>query len=568
MISYNVRETQILNGLWDFKFNEGFELKKFSPAVISFDERIPVPSAFDAWPTYQGKRGLGIYRKYISIGKGKRGRLHFQGVSMWSQVWINGACVAENRCGYAPFWVNIDSGNECNEIIVIADNRFDFNRVPMHEEYFDFYQYGGIIREVILHQLPDAKPCIHAIRVRPTDDYARGEVELEIELDRPAATAIQARVQIDGVEICELSIAAGDAGCDCVRLNTPNPRLWSPNTPELHSLKVELIDPSNCVFDDTSVRYGLRRIETTGDQILLNGEPIQLIGYNRHEWHPNYGPSTPELQMSMDLCYLRDLGCNFIRGSHYHQSQRFLDLCDEMGFLVWEENLGWGQREKALTDARFKEDHHLALKSMVQTSFNHPCVIIWGFLNEAKSNEDYARPIFEETVRTLRELDDSRLISFASMFAEDDLMFDLVDLISLNLYPGWYDAEGVDDPLELIGPRFDRVLDSLEQRGFKNKPVMISEIGVEGLYGWHDPHNDFFTEQFQADYLEKAINETLSRRFCGIALWHFSDARTYSGGWSIKRPRTHNNKGTMDEYRRPKLAYKAVKQAFHVLQEK
>jgi beta-glucuronidase len=312
-----------------------------------------------------------------------------------------------------------------------------------------------------------------------------------------------------------------------------------------------------------SIRFGLRRIEVHAGALWLNGERLQLRGYNRHEWHPNLGPCTPVLQMAADLQILRDLGCNFIRGSHYPQDQKFLDLCDELGFLVLEENLGWGQREKTFASAKWREDHAESLRAMVRASCNHPSVIIWGFLNEAGTDQDYPRAVIGETVATLRSLDASRPVTYATMFALDDKHLDLVDIISINTYPGWYACEDVDDPVGCIKPRIDRCIASIDERGFSGKPILISEIGAEALYGWRDAHNDFFTEEYQAKYLQTACQTALEHpRCCGIALWHFSDVRTYSGGRSLGRPRTFNNKGTLDEYRRPKTAYEVVRRVF------
>jgi len=123
---------------------------------------------------------------------------------------------------------------------------------------------------------------------------------------------------------------------------------------------------------------------------------------------------------------------------------------------------------------------------------------------------------------------------------------------------------GMEAPIESIAPALKECFDLLDSDGLREKPVIVSEIGAEALYGWHDSHNDFFTEEYQAAYLKTACREALSHPRCsGIALWHFSDVRTYSGGRSLMRPRAFNNKGIVDEYRRPKAAYGAVREQFH-----
>ncbi|HEU5078974.1 MAG TPA: glycoside hydrolase family 2 TIM barrel-domain containing protein [Opitutaceae bacterium] len=592
-MQHTIRSVVSLNGLWDFAFLGAIDLSGFQPAAAAGlgTEKMPVPSAFDALPAYAGRRGAAVYRRRIAVPAGRAARITFGAVSMWCRVFVDGTARFENACGYAPFVVEVPPSEQPErELLVLVDNRFDFERVPMHEEYFDFYQYGGILRDVSLHVLPKEGLFIEHVQVSPTEAYREGGVGVRVELGGRVPPSVSLVLQFDEEEPFTREVALIDGARVELALSVPRPRVWSPETPALHTLRVALQksgearsepmeaddrrERSGTMFsgeatgepteiNDAKVRFGLRRIEARAGALWLNGERLQLRGYNRHEWHPNFGPCTPELQMIADLQLLRDLGCNFVRGSHYPQNQRFLDLCDEFGFLVWEENLGWGQRERTFASRKFAQDHETALRAMVRASCNHPSVIIWGFLNEAASDADYVRPLFERSVATLRALDPTRLISYASMFALTDRSFDLVDLVALNLYPGWYGCEGVDAPLELIAPHLQKCLEHLDAAGFGEKPVMVSEIGAEGLYGWHDAHNDFFTEEYQAAYLERACRVVLKNpRWSGIALWHFSDVRTYGGGWSLKRPRTFNNKGTLDEYRRPKLAYRAVQAVF------
>ena len=526
---------------------------------------MPVPSAFDALPAFAGKRGAAIYRTRFQVPVESPAKIDFGAVSMWARVYVDGVAIGENACGYAPFSVSVPPSKQVDrELTVLVDNRFDFARAPMHEEYFDFYQYGGIIRDVTLHILPASGAFIQHLLVAPNANYKEGGVDLTILLGGAGGKAASVSVQFDHHETVVFSAAAVESGQMKLSLKVPSPRLWSPGAPHLHTVRVTLLDKATGKdYDDMIARFGLRRIEARDGALWLNGNKLKLRGYNRHEWHPNLGPCTPVLQMAADIQLLRDLGCNFVRGAHYHQDQRFLTLCDEYGLLVWEENLGWGQREKTFASAKFKADHAAALRSMILHSYNHPCIVIWGFLNEAGTDAGYVRPIFEESVRIIRSLDPDRVISYASMFALADRHYDLADLISLNIYPGWYNCTDHPRPLELIRPYIRQCLAYVDSLGFSAKPVIISEIGAEGLYGWHDSHHDFFTEEHQAAYLREACTEALANERCsGITLWQFSDVRTYGAGRSLWRPRTFNNKGTLDEYRRPKAAYQTVREIF------
>ena len=452
---HQVRPVVSLNGLWDFEYLGPIDLETFSPASVKFTDKMLVPSAFDALPAFAGKRGAAVYRTRVGVTPGRPARIEFGAVSMWTRVFIDGKLQREHACGYAPFVTELPPADlPEREILVLVDNRFDFARVPMHEEYFDFYQYGGILRDVTLHILPEAGVFIDAVKVTPdAENYRQGRVQIAVSLGGKIPLTVSLSIQFDSGETQRCLNAAVSGGRVTLSFQVPNPKIWSPLTPELHGVRVVLCNPAGTLeFDELTTRFGLRRIEAREGKLWLNGERLQLRGYNRHEWHPNYGPCTPALQMVADLQLLRDLGCNFVRGSHYPQDQRFLNLCDEFGVLVWEENLGWGQREKTFASEKFWRDHDIALRAMVRASGNHPSVIIWGFLNEAGTDEPYVRLLFEKTAAALRALDPTRLISYASMFALTDRNFDLADLIAMNVYPGWYGCEDAEAPLELIAP--------------------------------------------------------------------------------------------------------------------
>lgn len=554
------REAKSLNGLWQFAYLGEASADAVAVAQLRWQERVLVPSAFDAMSQHAGKRGLAAYGCELTVPVGRKARLRFGAVSMWSAIYVDGEELTQHHCGYAPFDVELPvSEREVRQLVVLVDNRYDFERIPMHEEYFDFYQYGGILREVKLELLPEGPAYLDYVHILPTEGYRDGEVEIRIGLSGVALPdTVALTVAFDGGPVQTMEAVAVANGQACVRTRVAQPQLWSLTSPHLHQAEVGMVGG-----DAVACRFGLRHVEARSGKLWLNGEVLQLRGYNRHEWHPNFGPCTPLAQMYNDLVLMRDMGCNFVRGCHYPQDQQFLDLCDELGMLVWEENLGWGQGERTFASEAFAAHHDRTLRNMVKFSANHPSVIIWGFMNEAHTEFAYTRSFFERTIADLRSMDPSRIISWASNHPLDDLNFDLVDLISLNIYPGWYGCPGVREPLKMIEPHWLECFASIDGRGFADKPIIISETGVEGLYGWRDPHNDFFTEAYQAAYLEIACRlATEHPRSSGIALWHFSDARTYSGGYSMGRPRTFNNKGTFDEYRRPKQAYASVKAIF------
>src|SRR5690606_35269062 len=223
-------------------------------------------------PAYLGKRGTGAYRRTLDIEPGVTGLIEFGAVSFAARVFVDGVLLAEHFCGYTPFNVTVPpSAQRQRALVVLAENRFDFERIPMHEHFFDFYQFGGIIRPVWLHRLP-AQP-ITSVQVDATD-YAGGAITVRGRVSAPGEVT---------VTVLDTTLAPATATTDAdgnftLALTIPAPRAWTPETPHLYRLRVE------CAGDDTVVRFGIREIKTDGPRLLLNGQPVRLFGYNRHEY--------------------------------------------------------------------------------------------------------------------------------------------------------------------------------------------------------------------------------------------------------------------------------------------
>jgi beta-glucuronidase len=267
--------------------------------------------------------------------------------------------------------------------------------------------------------------------------------------------------------------------------------------------------------------------------------------------------------MVSDVQQLLDMGCNFVRGSHYPQDARFLDLCDEAGICVWSESIGWQHTADHLTDPHFVGAQLAHIDEMVAVAYNHPAVIMWGILNESHSHDPACRPGYATLLGRLRELDGARPVTYATNHPFEDVCLDLVDILAVNCYPGWYGSEIARIPEEI-----DRIVAHLDAHGHADKPLMISEIGAGAIRGWRDWNGARWSEQYQAQLLETVIRYLFQDRdrAAGLALWQFCDCRTSEAVQKILgRPRGFNNKGVVDEYRRPKLGYEIVKREFHAL---
>jgi beta-glucuronidase len=166
--------------------------------------------------------------------------------------------------------------------------------------------------------------------------------------------------------------------------------------------------------------------------------------------------------------------------------------------------------------------------------------------------------MYERHIALVRSLDSSRPVSFATHLVFKDICLDLADIVSFNTYPRWYHDN---DPRE----NYDAIRKWAVRNGAAGKPVLITETGAGGLYGFRDPTHDKWTEERQAEIVQEALLAYQNvPEIAGVFLWQFADIRvSEENGWPIRRPRTRNNKGLMDEYRRPKLVYDTVRRLWN-----
>ena len=537
------RHVKELSGLWDFALVQDRE-----SVPAGYTDRITVPSCYDALPSYVGYRGPAAYRTWFETDA-NRHRLVFDGVSHIARVLVDGQEIARRSGAFTRFTADLAPGNPGrHELVVVVDNTFDVAASPLHHEYFDWYTYGGIIRPVSLHRLPSA--WIDNVTMR-VEDWRSGAIKVIVtwgrEADGPEQSDLE--VSVDGESVALLPLAMQDtSGSLELEVVVPEPQPWSPSAPHLHTIAVRLGQ------DDAIDRIGLRSVRVEGDQFLLNDEPIFLAGVNRHEAHPQFGHSLPLDLMVADIQLLREMNCNFLRGSHYPQDVRFLDLCDEFGIMVWQEATAWQAKVAHLTDADFISAQVQCIEEMVAQSANHPSVVMWGILNESDSDHEECRPAYEQLLGHLRDLDPTRPVTYATHRHINDLCLDLVDIISLNIYPGWYHAD-----LDTMTDWMDNLLAGLAENGWDGKPLIFSEFGAGAIYGWHDARNGKWSEPYQAKLLDIALNWMLEQsQVVGTAIWQFCDCLV-SPTRAVGRPREFNNKGLVDEYRRPKQAFDVVK---------
>lgn len=551
--THEIRKVRELSGsLWEFSPCTG--------DLAGRKYRTAVPCCWESMPDFSSYRGVGVFSREIETEGAFR--LVFKGVSHTARVCLDGREIGSHYNAYTPFAVAVTDVMAGRHLLeVYADNTFG-EASALHIPN-DYMSYGGISRGVLLEELTDTYiEYIHAVPVMEKDGW-KALVSVKVKNWSTAGKACRLNLDLAGIasEAIKLTLEAGGEKTVDFQLSAAEAEAWEIKNPKLYTIRATLSD-ENGAFDDQIDRMGFREIRTEGKDILLNGKKLRIRGFCRHEDHPMFGCALPYAAIQQDLETAMDLGANAIRTAHYPNDELFLDLCDEQGILVWEENHARGLTLEHMQNPNFERQAETCIEEMITAHINHPSVIIWGILNECASDTEYGYECYKKQYDLIRRMDFSRPRSSASCKFKTDICFGLPEIVSYNLYPEWYHETPANEYVKDI---YDWVQRESEGSG---KPFLVTEIGAGAIYGFRSHTLCKWSEEYQAKALENQITAVLEQEGCsGIFIWQLCDVRV-SDEWFTSRPRTMNNKGIVDEYRRRKLAYDVVKRIYHAYEDK
>ena len=546
--THNVRKQTELSGrLWNFVAEEGDRAGQVM--------KVAVPSCLETYPGFENYRAKAEY--FTEFEAAGNVRLEFKGVSHMAWVYVDGNEVARHYNAYTPFDAvikNLKPG--VHTLKVVVDNSFK-------DEYAlnrpnDYMSYGGISRGVVLEEIGNIYlDGIHVTPLEAKEDGWLAKVEVFVNNISDRAGIVELEIGLHGTKLVERGLSAAPGKSTLLEKNVffEGVRAWSMEEPNLYNISMKLIQDGE-VVDDLIDRVGFRMVKVTKDRVLINGRAVRIKGFCRHEDHPQYGCALPLEAMAYDLNLIKDMGGNSVRTAHYPNDERFLDLCDELGILVWEEHHLRAGDVSLVDNPHFEEQCEQVIEEMITYHYNHPSIYIWGIMNEFASDSPKARPCYEQQYALIRKLDSSRPCSSASCKFNKDICMDLPDVVSWNIYPYWYEDVSAADKID------DVYKWTRDEGNGGGKPFLITEIGAGAIYGFRSPDHDKWTEEYQAETIEKQLTEVMAYTDCmGLYIWQFCDVRV-NREWFASRPRTRNNKGIVDEFRRRKLSYDVVKRLF------
>jgi beta-glucuronidase len=576
------RATRDLSGVWKFRADpdrigerdgwfKGLQQTRLIPVPCSWNE------IFDDLRNYTGG---GWYQTDFEVDAGWNGRrihIRFGSVAYRAKVWLNGSLLGEHVGAHLPFVFDVTAQLQpgaANTLVVFVENDLKLDRVPavpdtsrvaMHtlhypQTTYDFFPYTGIHRPVLLFTTPDVH--IHDLTVRTTIAARGGKVSLDLATSPGWSGKARAQLVGAGKEV-QVQVSNGRASLD---IEVPNARLWSTDDPHLYQLSVTLDDGP--VRDVYQLKVGIREVKVDGDKLLLNGRPVFLRGFGKHEDFALNGRGLNVASIIRDFELLRWLGANSFRTSHYPYSDEAMQLADEYGLLVIDETPAVSlvfMDGPEIQEARSRQLKQY-INELVERDKNHPCVIMWSVANEPllkpfhnttptpPEAEPRGTQFFAPMFELFRQLDRTRPVTMVSLQGGPTDWQAFGDVICTNSYNGWYAISG---RLEDAAKEVEKETLKLRER-HPGKPIMFTEFGADAIAGTHAQPPVMWSEEYQADMIEMYVRTLAKFPFIvGTHPWAFADFRTSQ---SIHRMGAMNLKGVFTRDRQPKLAAHRLKE--------
>lgn len=470
-------------------------------------------------PEFIAYAGLCWYHRRITIPAdwaGRRITLAGEGLYDRATVWIDGQEAGVVDLSYLPWEVEVHAqpGAEI-QIAIEIDNRFNLDRAP--GRIIGWRPLAGLLRPVRLQARPWTTVGLSALSTA-----ANGTLSAAVHIKRrgnkaPAADRVRWHVEtLDGKELGggEEQVANGTAK---FQSRLAGARDWTPESPILHRLVVDLLDARGDVVDRLERRFGFRRIAVENGQLCLDGRPLSLAGANLHEDRPE-APFRWHESVRADLKQMIEAGANCVRLCHYPQDPRVLDACDELGLLVLPEVPLWGSNPKGEGHTKRVAHARAQLETLIRRDLHHACVLLWSVSNETDGGRADAIAANRELVQLARRLDPSRPATHVSHTWDKHPDFTADDVVCINGYPSWLKHSGQNKVADAA--QWWRENLAALAKACPNKPIIITEFGHPALTGGAAALDD---EPTQAASIAHESTGFDHPAVCGTIIWCWAD---------------------------------------------
>ncbi|WP_163539699.1 beta-glucuronidase [Gracilibacillus sp. YIM 98692] len=563
-----------LNGVWNFKIDQGNGLTdKWNEKPLEDTMPMAVPASYnDLAVTRELRNHVGWiwYERDFTVPNymlDERVVLRFGSATHVAKVFINGQLVTEHKGGFTPFEIAINDvvKKGSNRLTVAVNNIVDESTLPVglynekevdglgkvvrNSPNFDFFNYTGIHRPVKIYTTP--KTFVKDVTVTTDFEGNQGLIDYQVDVSSSSENVSVTVIDEDGKEVAS---GSGESG----RLTIENVKLWEPLNAYLYTLRIDL----NNGEDIYEQPFGVRTVEVKDGKFLINNKPFYFKGFGKHEDTPIHGRGFNEASHVMDFNLIKWIGANSFRTAHYPYSEEIMRLADREGIVVIDETpavgvhlnfmatlMSDGKNRKTFEEIQTFEHHQDVIRELIARDKNHPSVVMWSVANEPAAHEDGAYEYFKPLVELTKELDPQTrpvtIVTLIESTPEDDKVAELIDVIALNRYYGWY-LNGGD--LDVAKIYLRKELEGWNKR-CPDKPIMFTEYGADTVAGLHDVDAVMFTEEYQKEYY-RANHEVFDEfdNFIGEQVWNFADFETSQGIVRVQG----NKKGIFTRERKPK----------------
>lgn len=572
--AFSQRINQSINSSWLFTLDNHPE----SSFIVNIPHTWNNKDAFQDGINYY--RGIGSYEKKILIPQdwqGKNVYIKFEGANQTANLFVNNQLIGTHNGGYTGFVFDITKHlqfGKDNSLKIECDNRHNPGVPPLDA---DFNFYGGVYRDVNLivtnpvHFELENEATGNMIIRTPEVSVEKALIKIETKLVNNSGLdkncKIEVRIyrpdgELESILIKKIKLISSSHYTTIFEHQIKYPKLWSPEQPALYRIEATLLEgKSEEPIDLITTTFGCRWFKMDPEKgFFLNGKHYKLIGVNRHQDFEGLGNALPNSLHQQDYQLIKKMGANFVRISHYPHDPEAYRLCDELGLLAWSEI----PIVNEITDNEEFTDNciHMQREQILQF-FNHPSVIMWGYMNEIfirmvfnkNLSESDRQTISENTVELARKLDketktiDSDRLTVMALHNNEIYnetgIADIPDVIGWNLYFGWYE-EGLDN----LGKFLDR-----QHKKYPNRSLIISEYGpgADIRIQTDDPKPWDYSESYQLKSHQSYFKQFMERPYiAGMAAWNFADFG--SSGRQDARPYI-NQKGLLNYNRTSKDIY-------------
>ena len=544
-----------MDGMWKFCLDEkAVGEKEGWMDGIPGEEMIPVPASFQDFYTEKDIReytGDFWYETDFFVPGEWEGReilLRFGAATHRASVYVNGILITEHEGGFLPFSAKVTTVvryDSYNKVVVKVNNELTCTNIPcgetitlpngkkMSKPYFDFFNYAGLQRSVYLLALP-------------------GESIVDFDLDyaiHGKNAEVSYQIRTNGEHAVQLALFDAKGHCVAQKdgkegvLYVENARLWQVRNAYLYRLRIRIMDGEELI-DEYEQEIGIRTVKVEGTDILLNGEPLYLRGFGKHEDSDIVGRGFNIGIMKRDFELMKWIGANSFRTSHYPYSEEIYQMADREGFLIIDEVPAVGMFQSLMNfmeastgkqTAFFEKEttpvllkaHLRAIEEMITRDKNHPSVIAWSLLNEPETTNEAAVPYFKEVFDFANKLDmQKRPRTFAlimNSLPDTCKCYQFSDIIALNRYYGWYMKGGYE--ICVAEELFRKEMNAWKEKKLK-KPFIFTEYGADTLASEHKLPSVMWSQEYQDEYLKMTHEVFDSYDFIkGEQIWNFEIGR-------------------------------------------